>query len=1477
MNTKDSENAMPHQRTLPWTFVCRYFCLLFAALSFGCSESSETTAVERQVLTFPVRITLATPSRVPPTEPALLGSNSVSLGARAEIVSGQVVAMGSGGLQTQPDAVLNEVWSRGTAALRDRVRLRGTLHARSRTLGSGVVVPTWDANPAFDPVSTLVWDVSYPSGPAPNLTLNSGQLGSITPGRHGTVRLNSAATLTLETGTYYLTGLIVESNAVIRLDQTQGPVVVYVTDALTLRGAFVPAVGSERHLMIAYLGTNPIVAEQQFDGALLAPSATLTLRSVPGVHTGYFYAKNVVLDAGARAKRGVPVALVTAATPPGAKCRELLAGVVADEELYRFCPGCLVPGDRDQDGVEDCVDDCDSDPLKVTRGACDCGIPDTDSDRDGTPDCHDDCDSDPNNTSSGQCGCRGTDPSIPGWKPAGTLCIDTGCPQSGTATCDGAGVCGNRSACRPATNCKMVQYERSTYWVCPGPVTQAAAASACRSKQMALARIDGFAENMFLSRVVDDMFLSQLVTGPLWMGANSISTSGSWRWSTPTGNNGDQFWAGGATGSQSGDLASFWATGAPGSQRCGVINATGRWNDVDCNQALGYVCEFGAPQRPAIITPLPGEPAQPQVAQTTCRMDSLLPPQEGGVGPIIEAIEKEAAGTFEGVAANPPRENTNTCLNDDNANAIGDPPDGGTDDTRRGCQFTRDTTQPAGGCFVNADCSAGRVCRQVKDTAGCVPTEDTPCPAHALCGTLLCPPLETARCDQIEVCNTGSSFTTEVSGRDTGVSDFDPAEMFGGTLPPATPGEVFVDPSTGTGKQHSWCFMSPQQAVPNATQPKKNAPKEGSGGSGSPISFSFNPDLEFEANVNPLSLGESDLVLHARAELTTTVTLRNFIGIDSLSHDILSAAADIRADRCSVSTLGTDGEDGTKFEVFGKDFADLTGVPLFDTAEGEFAEETAACNRAVGGFVTAANRAKKAFRDAEQLLQQFKREKDRGSTLKNLCSTLMAGAGSGLDFLHFPDGRTCPVNEPPEVTINRFISYYQEPGFGEISRLGSAIDKLRSATNFLRTNFNKEMPFGPDPHGESFTITRTQFWIGPVPLLLELDAFYSYGVAGRFNMELLFPYDPTSTELVQRKDIARVKASVMPYANAGISAFVGAGVNLAALRASVGVEGSVKLGDVRAPIFAGAGVGAQITQDVRDFAEDLDPLAQSIIGATGLDNLTHFGKPKAMKFYVWFNYGAGFQATDVLKGEMNGRLRIKFVFFSRTWRKQIVKFSGLDPITVDFVSGKIGDDDDPNVGVKTGTVDYKGRNGTPATSSTRVVEGTKDIGYSEPQVPLLVLPMLEEPTQEVDPNAGVPFEAEAVEGMFYDSLCCAKLEDAVVQGVDQCLMPGGRAVPGGAVPCCAGLECRETSSGTRCGPPVQECLPEDSACTSDSQCCDIGYGGICNPGGFCAACGVELDGTDLQCTEDSDCCGGELSPPSAICDEGGRCRTVRGT
>jgi hypothetical protein len=292
----------------------------------GCSlkeRVNEPTGSQRESLTSSVTITLSAPNSLSPLTPVLLESNSIFVGSGVNIVSGTAVAMGSagGGFHAEPDGLLNDVWSRGPADLRDRVHVRGTLHASSATLGNSVVISARDTTPTFDPASTLSWTVTYPSGTGANIIVNSGQSQQLPPGLYGSIILNSQSTLNLSSGTYFLTDFVVNSQVTVNLNQANGPVVIYVTNALNLRGTFAPGAASDGgvahpDLLIGYLGTNQITVESLFDGAIVAPFTTVILRAVNGVHSGYFAAKDFqILDAHAQVQYRLPTALIAASTP----------------------------------------------------------------------------------------------------------------------------------------------------------------------------------------------------------------------------------------------------------------------------------------------------------------------------------------------------------------------------------------------------------------------------------------------------------------------------------------------------------------------------------------------------------------------------------------------------------------------------------------------------------------------------------------------------------------------------------------------------------------------------------------------------------------------------------------------------------------------------------------------------------------------------------------------------------------------------------------------------------------------------------------------------------------------------------------------------------------------------------------------------------------------------------------------------------
>src|SRR4030095_2219414 len=158
-------------------------------------------------------------------------------------------------------------------------------------------------------------------------------------------------------------------------------------DELEWHGSVATLTGAAPDLLIAYLGDGHVFVETTFDGALLTPWAHLVLRATWATHTGFFAAKKLALDAKSKVQYRIPLAVVGAANPPGALCRELLAGNVPELDIGNYCKICASRADTDRDGVNDCVDGCPSDARKTNPGPCGCGPTESDADSGGVPDC----------------------------------------------------------------------------------------------------------------------------------------------------------------------------------------------------------------------------------------------------------------------------------------------------------------------------------------------------------------------------------------------------------------------------------------------------------------------------------------------------------------------------------------------------------------------------------------------------------------------------------------------------------------------------------------------------------------------------------------------------------------------------------------------------------------------------------------------------------------------------------------------------------------------------------------------------------------------------------------------------------------------------------------------------------------------------------------------------------------------------------
>ncbi|MBN2192597.1 MAG: hypothetical protein JW751_07245 [Polyangiaceae bacterium] len=135
--------------------------------------------------------------------------------------------------------------------------------------------------------------------------------------------------------------------------------------------------------------------------------------------------------------------------------------------------------------------------------------------------------------------------------------------------------------------------------------------------------------------------------------------------------------------------------------------------------------------------------------------------------------------------------------------------------------------------------------------------------------------------------------------------------------------------------------------------------------------------------------------------------------------DVLEAVAGVHASRCQVDTADT------KLEILGIDFLPTLGIDNlpYDSDEALGSDDpddprpSEVCEAAIDGFGLAVNETRRAYKDAQELVRQY-RSLPAGTRFPDDFCELVAG-----DPLEgFPQESCTGVT--PEETINRFIDYY---------------------------------------------------------------------------------------------------------------------------------------------------------------------------------------------------------------------------------------------------------------------------------------------------------------------------------------------------------------------------------------------------------------------------------------------------------------------
>lgn len=1189
---------------------------------------------------------------------------------------------------------VGNIWLRSQTVVDGFVRTEGIISEQDGTVHvSGARQPG-----ASVPTRTFSWDVEFPSSPAPLALIPVGASVTLDPGAYQTFNQHGGEVF-LRTGTYYFDSFSTEPAAAIRIDNASGPVLIYVKNGFTFKGAFTNQV-RDAQLLVGHLGTTPAFLQAPFVGTIVAPNGKVELqRPTSGVHRGSFFAKELQVFSDSHILH-VPFDWTT----------------LTDDETP----------DTDGDGAKDPDDGCVLDANKTSALLCGCNDEETDDDQDTVPVCFDFCPEDPHNTFPGPCGCIGQDT----LQPAGVSCIVEACSGSRQAAmCDGQGQCGVPD-CAPDPECTTQTFRDSLYWFCDGPVGWEQAESLCNAEPgRHLVKVDDRIENLWLATVTQ---------GESWLGGNDLVEEERWTWSRNGNRAGPLFWLNGLPVP---GVFEEWQGGGALGEHCLELQDDGTWADAACAEVKGYVCEQPLRKLPPPLKPpclcdfFPGISCDSCGEEEEPEGDCIEGDLEFGDDFEVVKSRTEACST-QCTSAADYAAGTPGCV--DNCTGFAEPPVQGlscaeySDVERAFCDLIdvhptetcslQDPSCPAGfqcgrrhecaalnaefqaqPCDSDSDCNqaAGHYCGSARSV--CIdPNLDDKCDVLdgdrcvGLCfGSFACGTVEPAcasnddsqllnRCSLTRICADPDAVVEDANPVTDPNSNLDeqafPSDSFfpeieetPSAFPTAKPdgcggeGEPACDYAIG---EHPWCnFQIEPGQAPGDKLISDSDPlfgdKQGTGGGSGPIRFDFDPNLGVSyTGFEALPLGDARFGASATASATASAHF-DILGFGG-DVSILDAAGLLGVDRCGLNA-------DARLSVFGFDLLPviLEGatdkIEKIDTPD----DVREACEETIDEIQKAVNRAQKALRDAQELIRQQKLLVERGERLRpDLCEQLLGAASKGLPA-DFPT-----PNEPfsgcgdlsPEDTINLFIRYYRRQVYSLVTEqarlLREGIPQLDPEDLKISFLDNVDDPASIDEsRRETQQIVNIPFFIGPIPMNLTVEAFLQYGVAGDLTFSLTPDALVNTYDTGERAELAYIDASIAPFAGAGVTMFVGVGFDFGPFSAKLGISGDISLGLVSLPMYAGAGVGVQGIEDARSLPSDLLDKAKSA------EMLFPKGPPKKYRYDAHYKFGADVDIQDILNGTISAKLRLKFAFFSKTWKKDVARISsGIDDIHINLIS-----------------------------------------------------------------------------------------------------------------------------------------------------------------------------------------------------------------
>jgi hypothetical protein len=243
-------------------------------------------------------VSISLPDKIKPETVLLVASDDLKLADRVNVVrNGPTTIVNAGTAETNigVEAQVGTVWSAGPIVMRDRAVATGNVTTKSTlTQWAGAVVQgTITENASVRPNDTIDWSVPISGTNLGQRDVQPDQTQPLDPGRYGPVSVKPRATLSLRSGTYFMDSLTVEPESHLDINETGGPVIVYVMGDLIFRGVGAAQDGDLNSFLVVVLGSGSQAIDSTFDGTLIAPNGTIVLATVSGTHKGAFFGKHI--------------------------------------------------------------------------------------------------------------------------------------------------------------------------------------------------------------------------------------------------------------------------------------------------------------------------------------------------------------------------------------------------------------------------------------------------------------------------------------------------------------------------------------------------------------------------------------------------------------------------------------------------------------------------------------------------------------------------------------------------------------------------------------------------------------------------------------------------------------------------------------------------------------------------------------------------------------------------------------------------------------------------------------------------------------------------------------------------------------------------------------------------------------------------------------------------------------------------------